>query len=155
VKRKFRQVDGAQEFKRTTLRGGGQALHRDERAADAHSEQPGVALLGESGADRLGRLADIEPEVALEDAVHDDRGQVALLELEPDIGRVEGVLDRDRRVIGKPEPPQLEDGPLAQSLAHPGIMLVRQSLVQDAGARLVARLFDGLGEPHEPAGPVL
>ena len=93
-------------------------------------------------------------EFVLENAVHDDRGQVALLEFQPDIRRIERVLDGDRNIVGEAQALELPDRALLQLLADAGIVPVGHALLQDLGAGLIAGVADGFRKAHQPSDPV-
>ena len=72
-----------------------------DRRADLDAEQLCTVRIGELCADGLLRLLDAEAEFIFEHAIHDDRDEVAFLEFEPDVRRIEGVFDGDRRFVRK------------------------------------------------------
>src|SRR3954467_8585820 len=121
----FWQVDGAQKFQRPSFPAEGDAFDGEQRRADLHAKQFCAAGGGKICADRLLRVLDGEAELVLEDAINAYRDQVALFELETDLRRIEGVLDRDWRFVGEPQTLELPDGALAQLLPHGGIVAVR------------------------------
>ena len=74
--------------------------------------------------------------------------------LQPDVGRIERVLDGDRRVVGKPQALEMPDRAFLQLVANVGIVAVGHALLQYLGAGLVAGVADGFGKAHQLADPV-
>ncbi len=83
-------------------------------------------------------------ELVLENAVHDDRSQVALLEFQPDIRRIKCVLDSDRNIVRQPQALELPDRAFLQLVANASIVTIGHALLQYLRTGLIAGVADRL-----------